>query len=170
MARNRNFSRREERQGRVPLPSVPDLGTLTMPRKTNRAAAKIVASGDRLWDKRKVARKARKKTLAAQDAKLANPATHRLTRSQKIWLMNHLSAWTWDTSTNALVAPLPLLSEHLDELASAGQLPYMRRASLNIQALNLEQAQRIARRLPETLRLVLVSADGHHRSAVRRGL
>ncbi len=47
MARNRSFSRREERKKPVELAAVPDLGVkITMPRKTNSAAARTVASGD----------------------------------------------------------------------------------------------------------------------------
>lgn len=46
MARNRNFSRREKRKAPATVPAVPDRGRLTMPRKTNQAAAKTVAARD----------------------------------------------------------------------------------------------------------------------------
>lgn len=70
---NRNFSRCEKRKAPTAIPAVPDLGRLTMPRKTNRAAARAVASGDVLWDKRKVHRKARKRALETQARRRAGP-------------------------------------------------------------------------------------------------
>lgn len=52
-----------------------------MPRKSNRTAALRVAAGDRFWDKRKVAAKARKHALEVELA--FRQGAHRLTRRQK---------------------------------------------------------------------------------------
>jgi hypothetical protein len=52
MSSNRHFSRCEKRKAPAAV-AAPDLGRLTMPHKTNHAAARTVASGDVLWDKRK---------------------------------------------------------------------------------------------------------------------
>lgn len=139
MASNRNFSRREQRKVPVEIPAVPDLGVrLTMPRKSNRAAALTVASGDRFWDKRKVAAKARKRALEIEEARVSNPGAHRLTRKQKQWMENHLSTWSWNASDDVLQAPPAAGQEQLDELVTATRLPYVQRAAVKIQGLCLE--------------------------------
>lgn len=70
---NRNFSRCEKRK--VPRPYLLfRIWDGTMPCKTNRAAARAVASGDVLWDKRKVDRKARKRALETQALRRAGPS------------------------------------------------------------------------------------------------
>jgi hypothetical protein len=50
---------------------------------TNRAAALVVASGDRFWDKRKVAAKARKRALEMELTRASNSGAHRMSRRQK---------------------------------------------------------------------------------------
>jgi hypothetical protein len=157
MSSNRSFSRREERKAPVELPAVPDLGVrLTMPRKTNRAAARTVASGDALWDKRKVARKARKRALEIQAARAAQPRAHRLSRRQKQWLENHLSTWAWSTSNDVLEAPLAATQQQLDELVAATRLPYVQRAVVKIQGLRLDQIRYVAEHAPKTALFILV--------------
>lgn len=156
MSRNRSFSQREERTARTSVPAVPDLGRLTMPRKTNRVAAKIVASGDVLWDKRKVERKARKLALATQEARASRPGAHRLSRRQKQWVGNHLPAWSWNGSTGALQAPKQATRQQLDELVAVTRLPYVQRAALKIQGLCLEQLKYVAQCSPKTIVLIHV--------------
>lgn len=157
MAGNRNFSRREQRKAPAEIPAVPDLGVrLTMPRKSNRAAALTVASGDRFWDKRKVAAKARKRALEMELTRAANPGAHRLTRKQKQWMENHLSAWSWNASDDVLQAPPAATQAQLDELVTATRLPYVQRAVLKVQGLCLEQIRYIAERAPQTVIFVLV--------------
>lgn len=155
MSSNRSFNRREERKAAVELPAVPDLGVrLTMPRKTNRKAARTVASGDLFWDKRKVARKARKRALEAQAARVAQPKSHSLTRRQKQWISNHLAAWSWDSATGALKAPAKVTQEQLDELVDVTCLPYVQRAVVKVQGLCLEQVRYVAERAPRTALLI----------------
>jgi hypothetical protein len=154
MSNNRSFSQREEHKTPIELPPVPDLGVkITMPRRTNRRAAKRVASGDVFWDKRKVASKARKRALEAQ---AAQPKPHSLSRRQKQWISNHLTAWSWDPVTGALQAPARATQAQLDELAVVTWLPYVQRAVMKIQGLCLEQVRYVAARAPKTIRIVLV--------------
>lgn len=96
-----------------------------MPRKSNRAAALRVASGDRFWDKRKVAAKARKRAAEIELARASNPGAHRLTRKQKQWLENHLSTWVWASSNDVLQAPPAATRAQLDELVASTRLPYV---------------------------------------------
>lgn len=168
MARNRGSSRREERKAPMELPPVPDLGAkLTMPRKTNRAAARSVASGDRFWDKRKVAAKARRRALELELARASRTGSHRLSRQQKQWMENHLTAWPWDSSTGALRGPAQPTTEQLDELVAATRLPYVRRALLEVQGICPEQMRYLAERAPESLRLVLLDPVTQGRQAIR---
>jgi hypothetical protein len=157
MASNRNFSRREPRKAPAEIPAVPDLGVrLTMPRKSNRAAALRVASGDRFWDKRKVASKARKRALEMEQLATSRQGAHRLTRRQKQWMENHLSTWSWNTSEDVLQAPRAATQAQLDELVAVTRLPYVQRAVLKIQGLCLEQIRYVAERAPQTVLFVLV--------------
>jgi hypothetical protein len=168
MTSNRNFSRRETRKTPAEIPAVPNLGVrLTMPRKSNRAAALRVASGDRFWDKRKVAATARKHALEIGLARASNPGAHRLSRRQKQWMENHLSTWSWNTSNDALQAPVQPTQEQLDELVAATRLPYVQRAVLKIQGLCLEQIRYIAERAPQTMLFVLVDPLAKSQQTIR---
>lgn len=168
MASHRSHARRETKKAAAAIPAIPNLGKLSRPRKTNATAAKTIAAGDIFWDKRKVASKARSAALHTHAAELAHPGHHRLTTKQRGWLMNHLPAWSWNTATNSLVAPQPLLPEHMGQLANAARLPYMTHASLRLQALDAEQARHIAKALPATLQMILISTDGNRQTIVRR--
>lgn len=168
MASNRNFSQRETRKTPAEIPAVPDLGVrLTMPRKSNRAAALSVAAGDRFWDKRKVARKARRHALEMELLETSRRGSHRLTKRQKQWLENHLSTWTWATSGDTLQAPKSPTREQLDELVTATRLPYVQRAVLKIQGLCLEQIRYIAERAPQTVLFVLVDPLAKSQQTIR---
>lgn len=156
MARNQNFSRREKRKAPAAIPAVSDLGRLTMPRKTNHAAARTVASGDVLWDKRKVASKARKRALEIHVGRTSHPGVHSLSRRQKKWIGNHLPAWSWDASTGALQAPAQTTQRQLDELVEVAHLPYVQRAVVKVQGLSLEQIGYVAEHTPKTALFVLV--------------
>jgi hypothetical protein len=168
MSSNRHSTRREERKAAVELPTVPDLSVrTTMPRKTNRSAARIVASGDAFWDKRKVAKKARRRALEIQAARVAQPRPHSLTRRQKQWVSNHLAGWSWDGATGALQAPPRVTQEQLDELVDVTCLPYVQRAVVRVQGLCQEQVRYIAERAPRTARFVLVDRQGCSQQTVR---
>lgn len=168
MASNRNFSQRETGKAPAEIPAVPDLGVrLTMPRKSNRAAALRVASGDRFWDKRKVAAKARKRAAEIELARASNPGAHRLTRKQKQWMENHLSTWSWTGSNDVLQAPPSATLEQLDELVAATRLPYVQRAVLKIQGLCLEQIRYVAERAPQTVLFVLVDPLTQSQQTIR---
>ncbi|MCB5280590.1 hypothetical protein [Arthrobacter sp. ES1] len=168
MASNRNFSRLEPRKAPAEIPAVSDLGVrLTMPRKSNRAAALTVASGDRFWDKRKVAAKARRHALEIELSRASNPGAHRLTRRQKQWMENHLSTWSWNTSEDVLQAPVAATEAQLDELVTATRLPYVQRAVLKIQGLCLEQMRYIAERAPQTVLFVLVDPLAKSQQTIR---
>ena len=157
MARTQTFHRREERKVRADLPVPQDLGArLTMPRRTNRTAARTIAAGDRFWDKRKVARKARREALASHEARVAHPLPHRLSRKQKEWVAAHRPEWAWEGSTEALKAPADVRPEQLDDLIRVTHLPYMQRALLKVQDLAREQAEYVTARAPQTMRIVLV--------------
>lgn len=168
MARIKSFSRREKRKAPAEIAVVPDLGVrLTMPRKTNRAAARAVASGDVFWDKRKIASKARRRALKIEMAKASNPGTHRLTRRQKQWMENHLPAWSWNGSNDVLQAPKAATQDQLDDLITVTRLPYVQRAVVKIQGLCLEQIRYVAERAPRTARFVLVDPKMGSQQTIR---
>lgn len=168
MASNRNFSRREQRKAPAEIPAVPDLGVrLTMPRKSNRNAARIVAAGDRFWDKRKVAAKARKHALEMELLTTSRQGAHRLTRRQKQWMENHLTDWSWSASNDALQAPSAATRAQLDELIKATRLPYVQRAVLKIQGLCLEQIRYIAEHAPQTVLFILVDPLAKSQQTIR---
>jgi hypothetical protein len=156
MGSNRNFSRREKRKAPAAVPAVPDLGRLTMPRKTNHAAARTVASGDVLWDKRKVDRKARKRAIESQARRTSHKGFHQLSRKRKQWLANHLPAWSWDSVTGALQAPAKTTRRQLDDLVEVTGLPYVQRAVLKVQGLSIEQIEYVAESASKTALFVLV--------------
>jgi hypothetical protein len=168
MSSNRNFSRREKRKAPAELPAVQDLGRMTMPRKTNRAAAATVASGDVLWDKRKVDRKARKRALETEASRASHPGAHSLSRKQKRWISNHLPAWSWGSGTDTLQAPVQTTRQELDELVEVTRLPYVQRAVLRIQGLSLEQIEYVAERAPRTILLILVDPLTTGQQTIRR--
>lgn len=115
MSSNRTFSRREECKQATVLPVVSDLGPkITMPNKTNRSAARAVASGHRFWDERK----ARRRTLARQEVTESYPLPHRLRRKRRQWLTAHLSGWSWAGGESALVAPAAVTAEQLHDLVN----------------------------------------------------
>lgn len=167
MSKTQYSGHRETRKPQRELPAVPDLGHLSMPRKGNRTAAKRVASGDVLWDKRRVTRKARKRALETQAARTALPAAHRLSRRQKQWLLAHLPGWSLGGSADALQAPEQITREQLDELVEATRLPYVQRAVLKVQGLSAEQVSYVAERAPKTVRFVLVDPLGLNQRVIR---
>ena len=167
MARITSFSRREKRKAPADIAVVPDLGVrLTMPRRTNRAAARAVASGDVFWDKRKIASKARRHALEVEMAKASNPGAHRLSRRQKQWMENHLSTWSWNGS-NVLQAPTAATQDQLDELIAVTRLPYVQRAVMKIQGLCLEQIRYVAERAPRTVLFILVDERSGSQQTIR---
>lgn len=167
MGSNRNYSQREKRKAPASVPAVPDLGRLSMPRKTNRAAALIVASGDVLWDKRRVDRKARKRALETAAARETHKGFHQLSRKQKQWIINHIPAWSWNTETAALQAPTKVTQQQLDELIEVTRLPYVQRAVITVQGLSLAELEYVTERAPRTARFVLLDTQTMHRQTVR---
>lgn len=156
MARNQTFNRREERKRATEVPVVSDLGPkITMPRKTNRSAARRIAAGDPFWDKRKVERKDRKQARVKAERNESYPVPHRLSRKQRQWIMAHLPGWSWASGSGALIAPAGAAVEHLDDLVKATRLPYVQRAILRLQGMGKEQAEYVAERAPRTVRIVL---------------
>lgn len=160
MRYDQSSRRRENKTPAAPLPSVPDLGhKITMPRKSNRAAAKLVASGDVFWDKRKVASKARRTARLDQAQAELYPPAHKLSRNQRTWLLTHLPGWTWDNNTSSLMAPQNLSGDYMSTLVEVTHLPYIQRAILRIQGLPYEELQQLAQLAPSTITLF-------HRSAI----
>jgi hypothetical protein len=81
---------------------------------------------------------------------------HSLSRRQKKWIGNHLSAWSWDASTGALQAPAKTIPRQLDDLAEVTGLPYVQRAVLKVQGLSMEQIEYVAERASRTALFILV--------------
>ncbi|MDQ0618096.1 hypothetical protein [Arthrobacter globiformis] len=124
--------------------------------KTNKAAARTVVSGDVLWDKLKIASKARKRALETQVRRTSHPGVHSLSRCQKKWIGNHLPAWSWDASTGALQAPAKATVRQLGQLVEVTRLPYVQRAVLKVQGLSIEQIEYVAERASRTALFILV--------------
>ncbi|QEW00621.1 hypothetical protein F6J84_11285 [Microbacterium caowuchunii] len=118
MGKSKSRGFREMRKPRPELPDVPDLGTLSMPRKSNRAAAKYVAMVGSLWGRRRADRKARKLALRRQDAQAANPRRHHLDKAVREQMLTAMPGWVFDHKTKMFV-PMDDAPERLEELLDA---------------------------------------------------
>ena len=103
MPKNKNRGRRQTWKPQQELPVVPDLGNLSMPRRSNRAAAKYVATVGNLWDRRRADRKAQKNALARADAILASPRRQHLDKPVREQMLSTMSGWSFDHKTKAFV-------------------------------------------------------------------
>jgi len=118
MSKSKDRGHRETRTHPQAVPEVPDLGVLAMPRKSNRAAAKYVAAVGPFWDRRRVARVARRKVLRREAALAAEPRKQHLVKSVRKQLLQRMGAWSFDHKERAFV-PSDAAPEHLEELLEA---------------------------------------------------
>lgn len=102
MRKTQSTARRETRKQPIELPVVPDLGNLSMPRRTNRAATKTVAAGDLLWDKRRVMRKALKNARKRNEALQNAPVNIR--KQDLIRVLDSAPGWGYDHKHHVFVA------------------------------------------------------------------
>jgi hypothetical protein len=103
MPKSKYKNHREALKPRVVLPAVPDLGNLAMPRMSNRAAAKYVASVGLLWDRRRADRKALKVAQKRSDAVSENPRKKHLDKAVRERMLRVMTAWSFDHQTKAFV-------------------------------------------------------------------
>lgn len=85
--------KREAKKAPQPIPPIPDLGKLHKPRKGNRKAARLIASGVRLWDQRHKDRKARKRAIARDRAGEAQRNRDRATQNFLRELLSRAPSW-----------------------------------------------------------------------------
>lgn len=86
-------AQKEARKAPQPIPPIPELGTLHKPRKGNRRAAKLIADGVRLWDRRHVERRARRRAIAQSDAEEARRNRERATENFLQELLQRAPSW-----------------------------------------------------------------------------
>jgi len=84
---------REAKKAPQPIPPIPELGKLHKPRKGNRKAAKLIASGVRLWDRRHVERSARRVTIARNEAMEERRNTDRAVHDFLVALIDAAPSW-----------------------------------------------------------------------------
>lgn len=142
MPKSKNRGYRETRKPQQELPEVPDLGTLSMPRKGNRAAAKYVATIGPLWDRRRVERKARKNALLREDAHRQNPRRRHLDKSVRQQMLRTMTGWSYDPKTQAFVAK-DLAPERLDELINAVIEIRSQTVTVRVSGLSVQEAARV---------------------------
>lgn len=86
-------SRREAKKAPKPIPPIPELGKLRKPRKGNRKAARLIAEGVRLWDRRHVERKARKRAIAQSKAEELQRNRYSATQDFLRELLSRTPSW-----------------------------------------------------------------------------
>lgn len=142
MAKSKSRGHREARKPQQSLPAVPDLGRLSMPRKTNRAAANYVANVGLLWDRRRADRKARKRALDREDALLTNPRRRHLDKALREQMLGTMTGWRFDHQVRAFVAN-DFAPERLEELIDAVIEMRPRTLTLRVSDLSLSEAARV---------------------------
>lgn len=118
MANGQSRGHRESRKPQQELPEVPDLGRLSMPRRTNRRAARYVATIGPLWDRRRADRKARRNALLREDAQAASPRRRHLDKKVRERMLRTMTGWSFDHRQKAFVTP-EVTSERVEELVDA---------------------------------------------------
>lgn len=162
MPKTKNRGHRETRKPQQELPQVPDLGTLSMPRKGNRAAAKYVAAIGVLWDRRRADRKARKNALARQDAISANPRRKHLDKAVREQMLGAMPGWSFDHQLKAFVAIVGasasdgVSSDRLEELLDAVIDLGPETVTLRVSGLTFSQAARVRGYLGQGSMLVIL--------------
>ncbi|ROR76060.1 hypothetical protein SAMN06295974_3792 [Plantibacter flavus] len=126
-----------------------------MPRKSNRQAAKFLAAGGRLWDHRRVERKARKLALDRADAAAQHPRRQHLAKRVRVQMLETMTGWSFEPRTRAFVAT-DRQTERLEELISAaiqlGDEPVV----LRVSGLSFQEAARVRGYLNRDSRLLVV--------------
>lgn len=115
MARNRNA-----KKPRQPIPAIPELGNLHKPRKGNRRAARIIAEGDLRWDHRHRDRKARRLTIARDEARVRRRMEESASRVFAEQIL--AGAPSWKIAANpwrTILAPKDDSNVQVEELISA---------------------------------------------------
>lgn len=157
MSKSKNRGFREMRKPRQELPEVPDLGRLSMPRRSNRAAAKYVATIGPLWDRRRAERKARKNALIREDALRTNPRRRHLEKAVRERMLRTMAGWSFDQKAKAFVAKNSV-PERLDELIDAVVEIRPETVTLRVSGLSLQEAARVRGYLATGSLLVNVNA------------
>lgn len=157
MPRSKNRGHRESRKPQQELPVVPDLGRLSMPRKSNRAAAKYVASVGNLWDRRRADRKAVKNARLHRDALATNPRRQHLNKAVRLRMLDAMSGWSFDQRTKAFV-PSDTAPERLEELLDAVTDLGPETVVLRVAGLSLHEARRVRGYLERGSSLIVVNA------------
>lgn len=142
MAKSKNRGHREARKPQQALPTVSDLGRLSVPRKSNRAAAKYVANVGVLWDRRRADRKARQRALDREDALLATPRRRHLDKQVREQMLRTMTGWRFDHRAKAFIVN-DFAPERLEELIDAVIEMRPRTLTLRVSDLSLSEAARV---------------------------
>lgn len=151
-----NRGHRETRKPRQACPVLPDLGVLSMPRRSNRSAAKYVAAVGRLWDRRRVDRKARKNALRRQDAVSASPMRQHLDKALRLRMLGAMPGWIFDQRSKAFV-PNDDAPERFEELLDAVTDLQSEVIVLRVSGLSATEAARVRGYLQTGSSLVVVN-------------
>jgi hypothetical protein len=170
MPKSKNRGHREARKPQQELTVPPLVGKArrdyAAPRKSDRSAAKYIATVGLLWDRRRVDRKARKNALARQDAVSANPRLQSLDKVVREQMLAAMPGWSFDHQAKAFVAggasatahtTSPISSDELEELLDAVTDLGPQKITLRVAGLTSREAARVRGYLGAGSMLVLVN-------------
>lgn len=120
MAEKNTHPHRESKKAPASVPVIPDLETLKMPRRNNAAAAKEIASGNRLWDRRHIAAAEARKALRRAMARDGRRDFRRLEKSVRIQMLGLAPSWSWANSTRGFYIDAGAITQfQVEEMAEA---------------------------------------------------
>lgn len=149
MAKNKDRGHRESRKPQQELPELPDrIGRLSMPRKTNRSAAKYIATTGWFWDRRRVQRRDARRRIERQRDRAIDPHRRHLAKADRRQMLAAMPRWRYAQATKAFVAT-EHSAEVLEELIAAAVGLGDRPITLRVHDLSLREAWRIRERLAD---------------------
>lgn len=162
MAKSQDRGHREARKPRAELPELPrSLGRLSMPRKTNRSAAKYIAESGWLWDRRRVARRLERERQRLQRDRATDPRRQHLSKADRKRLLAAAPRWRYDPKTQTLHASeltVAVLEELIDAITLFGEEP----VTLRVADISAREAWRLRGYLAEGSAVVPVDSRWPH--------
>ena len=162
MPKSMNRGHRETRKPQQELPDLPrTLGRLSMPRRTNRKAAKYIAETGWFWDRRRVARRLERERLRRQHYRATDPRRQHLSKTDRKQLLAAAPHWRYDAKTQTLHASeltAAVLEELIDAIVLFGQQP----VTLRLADVSTREAWRLRGYLAEGSAVIPVDSRWPH--------
>ena len=162
MSKSKDRGHREARKPQQEVPELPRaLGRLSMPRKTNRSAAKYIAETGWFWDRRRVARRLKRERLRRQHDRATDPRRQHLSKTDRKQLLAAAPRWRCDTKTQTLHAnelTVAVLEELIDAISRFGEKP----VTLRVADVSAREAWRLRGYLAEGSAVIPVDSRWPH--------